>query len=158
MTKNRPLEIEKLFQVFIASNRQSPNGSSSDSGFRNASRGQRNTELKGRRPQTFVLRQTDLGFQLLSAWHISQVLFGTWFHSSISYLLPIPNYAFKISCRFHIQLSSHFFANPKLLDIFPRGIQLLFNSLHWSLFLWSILPSPWVHSLAQVGLEVLAEC
>lgn len=63
--KDRPLEIEKLLQVFMAPNGQSPNGSSFDSSFRSESKGQRNTGLQVRRPKTSVLRQMDLGFQLL---------------------------------------------------------------------------------------------
>lgn len=74
--KNRPLEVEKLLQVFMAPNGHSPNGSSSDSGFKNANRGQRNTKLQVRMPETSTLRP-DLGFQLLPPSHISQVLFGT---------------------------------------------------------------------------------
>ena len=54
--KDRPLETKKLLQVIMAPYALSPNGASSDSGFRNASRGEGNSELQVRRPETTIYR------------------------------------------------------------------------------------------------------
>lgn len=97
--KNRPLEIEKLLQVFMAPNGQSPNGSSSDSDFRNVSRGQRNTELQVRRPETSILRQsqpwisasTSLAHFPSPLWHPSSS------HPSHIFFLSIPTCASETS-------------------------------------------------------------
>lgn len=77
--KDRPREAEKLLQVIMAPYGLSPNGASSDSGFRNASRGQGNSELQVRRPETTICRSTDTGFWPLPTWHSS---LAPWFPSS----------------------------------------------------------------------------